>query len=85
MFKDPKANLSRESLITDLTPEHAEYAALLCSKVYFYIGYYDEAVSFALKAGQAFGKEPQGEYKETIIGELRPIPAYLLLYHIRVN
>jgi hypothetical protein len=38
------------------------------SKVYFYIGYYDEAVTFALLAGLLFEDEPAGEYKETIIG-----------------
>lgn len=30
----------------------------------------DEAVEFALRAGKAFEKEPAGEYRETIIGEL---------------
>lgn len=30
----------------------------------------DEAVEFALLAGAAFQAEPEGEYRETIIGEL---------------
>ena len=52
----------------ELPPDHRPYAALLISKVYFYIGELSEAVEFALTAGAAFEKEPQGEYKETIIG-----------------
>jgi 26S proteasome regulatory subunit N2 len=57
-------------LVNDSDPDRAQHAALLVSKVYFYIGYYDEAVTFALQAGGRFEDEPSGEYKETIIGEL---------------
>ncbi len=55
----------------ELPPDHRPYAALLISKVYFYIGELSEAVEFALKAGGAFEKEPQGEFRETIIGVSR--------------
>jgi 26S proteasome regulatory subunit N2 len=37
--------------------------------VYFYIGEIEEAVVFALRAGEAFEREQTGEYRETIIGE----------------
>jgi 26S proteasome regulatory subunit N2 len=39
------------------------------SKIYHYIGQDEEAVEFALRAGSAFEKEIQGEYRDTIIGE----------------
>ncbi|KAH9947935.1 D-isomer specific 2-hydroxyacid dehydrogenase [Amylocystis lapponica] len=48
-------------------------AALLASKVYYYLGEYDEALSFALGAGSAFEAEsrvPGGEeYVETVISK----------------
>jgi len=44
-------------------------AALLISKVYFYMNIQEEAVEFALLAESAFQQEPEGEYRETIIGE----------------
>lgn len=69
----------RENLVNDSDPDRAQHAALLVSKVYFYIGYYDEAVTFALQAGGRFEDEPSGEYKETIIGEL---PAF---HHVRMQ
>ena len=52
----------------ELPIDHRPYAALLISKVYFYIGELNEAVEFALMAENAFEKEPQGEFRETIIG-----------------
>ncbi|BEI82651.1 hypothetical protein CcaverHIS002_0305190 [Cutaneotrichosporon cavernicola] len=52
---------------SELPPESRPLAALLCSKVYFYLGERDEAVEFALRAAAAFEKEPYGEFKETII------------------
>ena len=46
-------------------------AALLASKVYYYLGEYDEALSFALSAGSAFANEERTpgaeEYIETVI------------------
>lgn len=65
---------SRESMAemhnTEIPAEFRPLAALLVSKIYFYIGELNEAVEFALKAESAFEKEPSGEYKETIIGAL---------------
>ncbi|KAL7420934.1 proteasome regulatory particle base subunit [Cryptotrichosporon argae] len=51
----------------ELPPAGQPLAALLCSKVYFYLGERDEAVEFALRAAGVFGEEPQSEYKETIV------------------
>ncbi|WVQ86283.1 hypothetical protein IAT38_008451 [Cryptococcus sp. DSM 104549] len=51
----------------ELAAESRPYAALLISKIYFYMGEQTEAVGMALRAGVAFEKEPEGEYKETII------------------
>ncbi|KAJ3550952.1 hypothetical protein NM688_g4968 [Phlebia brevispora] len=48
-------------------------AALLASKVYYYLGEYDEALSFALNAGAAFADEGRTagaeEYVETVISK----------------
>lgn len=53
---------------SELPAEHRPYAALLLSKLYHYIGQDDEAVEFALQAGEAFERELPGEYRDTIIG-----------------
>ena len=49
-------------------------AALLTSKVYYYLEEYDEALSFALGAGHAFEAEARvagsEEYIETVVCEL---------------
>ncbi|KAF9244603.1 26S proteasome regulatory complex non-ATPase subcomplex Rpn2 Psmd1 subunit [Melanogaster broomeanus] len=55
-------------------PKHTrDLAALLASKVYYYLGEYDEALSFALGAGSAFQAESRedtsGEYVETIVSK----------------
>ena len=46
-------------------------AALLASKVYYYLGEYEEALSFALGAGNAFEVESRAEgseeYIETVV------------------
>lgn len=60
--------------------ERAVHAALLTSKVYFYIGYYDEAVTFALRAGLRFEEEPAGEYKETILGKSAYLGSFLSVH-----
>lgn len=57
---------------SDQLPKSArDVAALLASKVYYYLGEYDEALSFALGAGSAFEAEARdynsGEYVETVI------------------
>jgi len=65
--------ISRESLYEsdDLPIEARHSAALLASKVYYFLGEYDEALSFALGAGSAFQAEARahgtGEYVETVI------------------
>ncbi|CAE6441981.1 unnamed protein product [Rhizoctonia solani] len=56
---------------SDIQPEARENAALVASKVYYYLGQYDDALSFALRAGNAFEteskQEKSGEYSETIV------------------
>lgn len=59
---------------TDEFPKPArDAAALLASKVYYFLGEYDEALSFALGAGSAFQAETRKlgseEYVETIISK----------------
>ncbi|TYJ57313.1 hypothetical protein B9479_002046 [Cryptococcus floricola] len=65
--KLPFLELLADPLSKELSTENRPFAALLISKIYFYMGFQDEAVEFALKAGSAFEKESEGEYKETII------------------
>lgn len=66
---DSDSELLADPDSSELPAEHRPYAALLLSKLYHYIGQDDEAVEFALRAGEAFEKEVQGEYRDTIIGE----------------
>lgn len=58
----------------ELSQDARDSAALLASKVYYYLGEYDEALSFALAAGSAFEASAAtpgaGEYVETVICEL---------------
>lgn len=53
-----------------MSKEARDSAALLASKVYYYLGEYDEALSFALGAGPAFEAESRvfgsEEFVETI-------------------
>ena len=64
---------SSESLYEneELSQDARNSAALLASKVYYYLGEYDEALSFALSAGSAFESEGRTlgaeEYVETVI------------------
>ncbi|KAK1229676.1 proteasome regulatory particle base subunit [Marasmius sp. AFHP31] len=57
----------------ELAKEARDSAALLASKVYYYLGEYEEALSFALGAGSAFEAEyrVQGseEYVETVLSK----------------
>lgn len=68
----------RESLYEspDLPIEARNSAALLASKVYYYLEEYDEALSFALGAGTAFQQDSSipgdDEYLETLICESFP-------------
>jgi hypothetical protein len=57
----------------ELPKDTRDAAALLASKVYYYLGEYDESLSFALGAGGAFEVEARTygaeEYVETIVCE----------------
>ncbi|KAI0053354.1 26S proteasome regulatory complex non-ATPase subcomplex Rpn2 Psmd1 subunit [Auriscalpium vulgare] len=57
----------------ELSAEARQSAALLASKVYYYLGEYDEALSFALGAAPAFEQDSlasgEDEYVETIISK----------------
>ncbi|EJD55629.1 26S proteasome regulatory complex, non-ATPase subcomplex, Rpn2/Psmd1 subunit [Auricularia subglabra TFB-10046 SS5] len=57
----------------DLPRDARDLAALLVSKVYFYLGEYDEALSFALGAGRAFEAESRNpsaaEFIETVVSK----------------
>ncbi|KAF9452586.1 26S proteasome regulatory complex, non-ATPase subcomplex, Rpn2/Psmd1 subunit [Macrolepiota fuliginosa MF-IS2] len=58
----------------DELPKNArDQAALLASKVYYYLGEYDDALSFALGAGNTFNEESRTpgseEYVETIVSK----------------
>lgn len=80
MFSRPfaKQNLGRchcsEALYEsdELSQEGRDLAALLASKVYYFLGDYEEALSFALGAGPAFQAERtvpgSDEYIDTVIG-----------------
>jgi 26S proteasome regulatory subunit N2 len=54
-----------------LSEDARDWAALLASKVYYFLGEYDEALSFALAAGSAFESEARShraqEYVETVV------------------
>lgn len=63
----PSSESLADPQFSELPVESRPLAALLCSKVFFYLGERDEAVEFALRAGAAFEKEPYAEFKETII------------------
>ncbi|TCD63328.1 proteasome regulatory particle base subunit [Steccherinum ochraceum] len=58
---------------SELSKDAHDAAALLASKVYYYLGEYDEALSFALGAGTAFEAEGSNplytEYVETVISK----------------
>ena len=60
----------------DLPTEARNSAALLASKVYYYLEEYDEALTFALGAGNAFQQDSSipgdDEYIETLICEPYP-------------
>ena len=67
--------LNREELYEGfaLPKDARELAALVLSKVFYYLGQYDESLSFALRAGRAFqtaSSQPGAEeYMETIVCE----------------
>jgi len=57
----------------ELSKHARDSAALLASKVYYFLGEYDEALSFALGAGNAFEAESRAygaeEYVETVVSK----------------
>ncbi|WWC64974.1 uncharacterized protein I303_107588 [Kwoniella dejecticola CBS 10117] len=59
--------LLADPMSKELPQESRPQAALLISKIYYYMGYLEEAVEFALRAGASFEKEKEGEFRETII------------------
>ncbi|KIY63518.1 26S proteasome regulatory complex, non-ATPase subcomplex, Rpn2/Psmd1 subunit [Cylindrobasidium torrendii FP15055 ss-10] len=65
----------------DLPKDARDAAALLASKVYYYLGEYDESLSFALGAGSAFEAEARAsgseEYVETVVS--KAIDRYIAL------
>ncbi|CAF0936152.1 unnamed protein product, partial [Didymodactylos carnosus] len=56
-----------ESLYEEETFKHRELAALVSSKVYYHLGSFDNALSYALGAGSLFNVNDKTEYVETII------------------
>lgn len=74
-FLTAPLSVSRESLYEndELPKEARDSAALLASKVYYFLAEYDEALSFALGAGGAFEAETRvygsEEYIETVVCE----------------
>ncbi|KAF5385252.1 hypothetical protein D9615_001452 [Tricholomella constricta] len=60
----------------ELPKEARDAAALLASKVYYFLGEYEEALSFALGAGNAFAEEARTygseEFVETVIYNIKP-------------
>lgn len=72
-FSDLRYCFDSESLYesNELKKDAKSSAALLASKVYYFLGEYDEALSFALGAGHAFEAESRAlgseEYVETVV------------------
>ncbi len=62
----------------ELPKEARDVAALLASKVYYHLGEYDEALSFALGAGAAFEAETRvsgsEEFIETVVCMCNHLP-----------
>ncbi len=85
----PQLTPLREAIYenTELPKQVQEAAALLASKVFYYLAEYDEAVSFALGAGSAFRAEADNahsaEYVETIICALLRLA--ILVPHVFVQ
>lgn len=46
-------------------------AALVASKVYFHLGEFDEALSFALGSAELFDVDKKDEYVDTVVCEYR--------------
>lgn len=76
---------NREALYEsdDLPKDARDSAALLASKVYYFLGEYDEALSFALGAGSAFEAESRAlgseEYVETVVCKFHSVPTFVYM------
>ncbi|SAM01373.1 hypothetical protein [Absidia glauca] len=66
-----------EILYEDATFPDIELAALVASKVYYYLGELDDSLTFALGAAKRFDLSEKSEYVETIISQC--IDKYILL------
>ncbi|KAK4545555.1 hypothetical protein LTR36_002905 [Oleoguttula mirabilis] len=66
-----------EALYEDESFSHRELAALVLSKVYYQLQEYNEAMVFALGAGEHFDIENAEEYEETIVAKC--IDTYIAL------
>ncbi|WFC98642.1 proteasome regulatory particle base subunit [Malassezia yamatoensis] len=58
-----------EELYEDESFSDRAVAALVASKIYFYLGEFDDALNFALGAGSLFNVEHQDEYVETVVSK----------------
>jgi 26S proteasome regulatory subunit N2 len=78
----------REALYeADSLPSDArDLAALVVSKVYYHLGEYEEALSFALSAGQAFNAQTRSpnaeEYVETVVCKCTSTHAFRYLLRV---
>ncbi|CAI5480642.1 unnamed protein product [Closterium sp. Yama58-4] len=64
------ANISTiESLYEDETFDHRELAALLASKVFYYLGELTDSLTYALGAGPLFDVSEDSEYVQTLIAK----------------
>ncbi|CAI5947250.1 unnamed protein product [Closterium sp. NIES-64] len=64
------ANISTiESLYEDETFDHRELAALLASKVFYYLGELTDSLTYALGAGSLFDVSEDSEYVQTLIAK----------------
>jgi len=57
-----------ESLYENESFSDKELAALICSKIYYYLGSMDDSLQFALHAGPLFDINDSSEFSRTIIG-----------------
>ncbi|KAJ2468739.1 proteasome regulatory particle base subunit, partial [Coemansia sp. RSA 2322] len=56
-----------EVLYEDETFKHRQLAALVASKIYFHLGEFDDALNFALGAGELFRLEDTSAYVQTVV------------------
>jgi 26S proteasome regulatory subunit N2 len=59
-----------EALYDDTTFPHRQEAALLLSKVYYYLGEHAESLKFALGAGSQFNFHERSDFVESIFSKL---------------